>query len=328
MKSIKRLALLLLALVGVTQTLFAQTLKVGIQSIPSTQTLAIASGILEEELKQAGIKLEVFSFDTGRDINNAFASKSIDVGFLGTTPYVAGILGGLETDVIHISFVSKQNEGLAVKKNGGIKSVGDIKGKKIGVPFGTSAHYALLSTLKVNNIAQNEVKLLDLNPTDLFAAWQRGDIDAAFVWDTYLSDLENANIIYSDEDLLNVGIILSDVSAVRKEYKDEKALKAYIRALDRAYDLYINNRKEAVEVFAKHFKFNPEIVEGLIDEKKALWLDSKALKEAKFLGTPTQKGEYYKTIQGVAEFLHTQGVLRKIPKSIKFDSYINPSFLQ
>ncbi len=307
---------------------FAQTLRVGTQSIPNAQSLAIASGILEEELNKIGAKLEVISFDTGRDVNNALASKSIDIGYLGTTPYVAGILSGLEHDTIYVSYITKKAEALAVKQNT-FQTIHELKGQKIGVPFGTSAHYALLSILSLNGISSNEVELLDLNPNDLFAAWQRGDIQAACVWDITLSTLPDSKIISSDEDLLNTGIYLSDVNAVRRQYEKEnpQTLRTYVKALDRAHDLYKNDREKVVKIFAKLFRYSDEEVRTLIDEKKALWLNSEDLEDSKFLGTSAKKGDFSKTLQNIAEFLRDQGVLRKIPKDIDFADYVNPDFL-
>ncbi len=321
-------SILFLVLLLLMKFSFAQTLKVGTQSIPSSQSLSIASGILEQELKKINVKLEVFNFDTGRDINNALASKSIDVGFLGATPYVAGILSGLEVDVFHIGFISKKNEGLCVKPN--FNTISELKGKTLGVPFGTSAHYALLSALNINKISQSEVKLFDLNPTDLFAAWQRNDIQGAFVWDITLSALENCKLVYSDEDLFNAGIILGDINVLRRDYGNKNApiIQAYVRALDTAYELYKNNRQEAINILANYFKLDYKEIQKMIHEDKALWLNSQALKDLKLLGTSEQKGEFSKTLQNIAEFLHSQGILRKIPKDIVFESYINPNFLQ
>lgn len=307
---------------------FSQTLKVGTQAIPSTQSLAVASGILKEELQNIGVELQTFDFQTGRDINNALASKSIDIGFLGATPYVAGILSRLEVDVFYINFVSKKTEGLAVKSD--IKSFAQLKGKKIGVPFGTSAHYGLLSALKLNNIALNEVILLDLNPSDLLIAWQRNDIQAAYVWDITLSTLKDSTLLYSDEDLLNAGIVLSDISVVRREYSKENPniVKAYVKALDRAYTLYKTDREKAAALLSKSFGLSVVETKRLIAEDKGLWLDSALLKDSKFLGTPENKGSFSDSLKDVAEFLHTNGVLRRIPKNIDYTQFVNPSFLQ
>ena len=74
-------------------------------------------------------------------------------------------------------------------------------GKKIATPFASTAHYSLLNALKLNGISEKDVELLDMQPADIYAAWQRGDIDAAYVWEPTLANLlSDGKILLSSAD--------------------------------------------------------------------------------------------------------------------------------
>ena len=131
--------------------------------------------------KQLGDKVKIVKFDSGKDVNTALAAGSIDVSELGSNPTALGIGNGLNYDVIYIGDIIGSAESLVVKNNANVNSVSQLKGKKIAVPFASTSHYSLLNALKQAGLKESDVKLLDLEPNDIHAAWKRGDIDAAYV---------------------------------------------------------------------------------------------------------------------------------------------------
>ena len=65
-----------------------------------------------------------------------------------------------------------------------------LVGKKVATPFVSTSHYSLLAALKLAGVDPSKVKLVDLQPPDILAAWTRGDIDAAYVWSPTLDQLK------------------------------------------------------------------------------------------------------------------------------------------
>ena len=80
-------------------------------------------------------------------------------------------------------------ESLVVKNDSGVTDFAGLVGKKVGTPFGSTAHYSLLAALELAGVDPTKVKIIDLQPPDILAAWQRGDIDAAYVWNPTLAEL-------------------------------------------------------------------------------------------------------------------------------------------
>ncbi|WP_457825519.1 ABC transporter substrate-binding protein, partial [Staphylococcus aureus] len=89
---------------------------------------------------------------------------------------------GLPVSMVYVHKIIKDSEALVVRADSGVKSVGDLRARKIACPFNTSAHFALLAALKTVGLTASDVTLVNLRADAIPAAWQRRDIDAAYVW--------------------------------------------------------------------------------------------------------------------------------------------------
>ena len=78
-------------------------------------------------------------------------------------------------------------EVLVARNGSGIESLADLKGKKIGVPFTSTTHFHTMVALDAAKIDPASVRILNLRPPEVAAAWERGDIDATFIWEPVLS---------------------------------------------------------------------------------------------------------------------------------------------
>ncbi|MGB7487983.1 MAG: glycine betaine ABC transporter substrate-binding protein, partial [Phormidesmis sp.] len=161
--------------------------RIGYQLIPNAEVLAKNQGFAEAKFPD--VDIQWLPFDSGRDVNTAMASGGIDVGLAGSVPVSTGIAQDLPYKVYFIHDVIGDNEALAVTSASGITSMADLVDKKIGVPFGSTTHFSLLSALDNEGIDPTTVQILDLQPQDMLAAWQRGDIDGGFVWQPTLSKM-------------------------------------------------------------------------------------------------------------------------------------------
>ena len=125
--------------------------NIGTQQMPNDEGIAKAKKYFEEEM---GVEINLVEFDSGRDVNTALLSGSIDFGLLGSSPATLGIASGTDVELIWIHEVLGTVESLAVKNSSNIDDVKDLVGKKIAVPFASTAHYSLLNALKLNKIGR------------------------------------------------------------------------------------------------------------------------------------------------------------------------------
>ncbi|HEY3424116.1 MAG TPA: aliphatic sulfonate ABC transporter substrate-binding protein [Negativicutes bacterium] len=303
-----------------------EVVNIAFQDIPNDEIVAKVKGWYESEL---GVKVNFKKFDSGRDVNNAFASNSIDFALIGSTPASVGIAKGLGYEVFWIHDVIGAAESLAVKNSANINSLKDLKGKKVAVPFSSTAHYSLLNALKLEGVNLSEVKILDMQPPDIFAAWQRGDIDAAYVWNPVLGKLlADGKIITDSGKLAEKGIVTADVGVVSKEFAQQypDIVTKYIKVQQKAYDLYKSNPDEAAEAIAKGL--NIDKAEALKETKELIWLSAKDQVSDKYFGSSANKGNLAKILKDTADFLVEQKAIENAPAQDVFDKAINPKYIE
>jgi sulfonate transport system substrate-binding protein len=161
-----------------------------------------ANRLFEEEFKKEGITFEfVYIRAAGPGIQEALANNALDFGQSGDLPSIAGRASGLKTRAIAGS--RGGNTYVAVPADSSIKTIKDIKGKKVGVSLGTYYHAALLKILKDNGLTDHDVKLVNMDNSTIKIAVATKDIDVAFMGnDAFtLRDTGLARIIGSTKNL-------------------------------------------------------------------------------------------------------------------------------
>jgi taurine transport system substrate-binding protein len=166
-----------------------------------------------------GKSVEFIQFNSGGDVINAMASGAIDISLNGSSPTAAGFSRGVDLQVIYIYDNINDAEALIVRDGSGIVAPQDLKGKKIAVPFGSTTHFHMMFALEQFGIDPKSLDVLDMSPPDMTAAWERGDIDGAFVWDPALGKMKsNGHILISSGDLSNWGKATFDAMVARSEF--------------------------------------------------------------------------------------------------------------
>ncbi|MFZ4641486.1 MAG: ABC transporter substrate-binding protein [Nodosilinea sp.] len=311
---------------GATSAAAPATLRIGYQVIPNAELLAKALGLTEKAFPNT--KVVYTSFDSGRDVNTAFAANGLDLGLAGSVPVSVGISRGLPYEVYFIHDVIGAAEALAARKP--ISKVSDLVGKKVAAPFGSTTHFSLLALLKLENVDATRVTLLDLQPKDLVAAWQRGDIDAGYVWEPHLTKLtENGGqVLVTSADLAERGVLTADVGLVSKDFaqKYPEALKQYVAVLDEAVAYYRKDPKAASEALAKELGLSPE--ESLKAAEGIIWLTSTEQATSKYLGKPGQPGDFAKVLKSSADFMVGQKAIEKAADLPSFEQHLRNDVLK
>jgi taurine transport system substrate-binding protein len=300
---------------------------IGYQAVPNEEIIAKQLGWHEKEL---GVKVEWKQFDSGRDVNTAMAAGAIDLGLVGSSPAAAGLATGVPYEVIWIYDVIADNEALVVKKDRNIKKFADLAGKKVAAPFGSTTHYHLLVAFKVFGLSPKKATVLDLQPPDMLAAWQRGDIDAGFVWEpTLIKMLESGGeILVASKTLADKGFITADVAVARKAFaeKHPDLVQKYLANLSKAVDYYRQNPGEAAKLQAK--EFNLPDTEMLRQMKTMIMLNGKEQLDPKYLGTCQKRGAFAKALKDTADFLKAEKRIKDAPALAAFEKGMNPCYLE
>ena len=302
-------------------------IRIGYQVSANAELLAKAAGLAEKAFADSKVKVQYISFNSGRDVNTAMASGGIDVGLIGSVGVAVGIAQDLPYQPYFIHSVIGEAEALVVKKD--INSISDIRGKKIAVPFGSTSHFTFLSLLKLENIPEKELTILDLQPQDMVAAWQRGDIDGGYIWYPNLPKLVEGGgkILVTSADMADRGVVTADLGVVRKEFADQypDAMKKYVEVLDEAVNLYRKTPEEAGKQISKEMNLTPE--QSLEAMNKLIWLTSDEQADSKYLGKPDNVGNFASVLEESAQFMVTQKTIKSSPDLKTYQSSIRNEFL-
>ncbi len=226
---------------------FAETtVVVGYQQIVGPFITAIADGRFDAAAKEAGYTIDWRQFSSGGDISTALASGNVPIGVIGSTGTTAAATRGVDLELFWILDNIGKSEALVAREGSGIEKPEDLKGKNVGVPFVSTSHFHLLVGLEqMWKVDPREVNILNMKPPQIIAAWQRGDIDAAYVWPPALSELmKNGKVIADSETIGAASVPTFDGLVADKKWATEnpKFMTAFTKVLAQAYSDYNTNK--------------------------------------------------------------------------------------
>ncbi|MEJ6781117.1 taurine ABC transporter substrate-binding protein [Aminobacter sp. Piv2-1] len=226
---------------------YAQTtVVVGYQQIVGPFVTAIADGRFDAAAKEAGYQIDWRQFSSGGDISTALASGNVPIGVIGSTGTTAAATRGVDLELFWILDNIGKSEALVVRNGSGIEKPEDLKGKNVGVPFVSTSHFHLLVGLEqVWKVDPREVNILNMKPPQIIAAWQRGDIDAAYVWPPALTELlKNGKTIADSETIGAASVPTFDGLVADKKWAADnpKFMAAFTKVLAESYADYNKNK--------------------------------------------------------------------------------------
>lgn len=243
-KKVAMLSLLALLMAGAVQS-HAQKKEVTIayQLINGPFLVAIANGDFE---KATGYKINWRQFDSGGKVATAMASGDIQIGAVGSSPLSSVLSRGVDLQLFWILDYIDAAEAFVVRNGSGVNKPADLKGKKIGVPFASTAHYHVLYALELWGIDPRSVEILNMQPNQVAAAWARGDIDAGFVWGPAHTRIKKTGkVLVTSGELGTKGKITYDGMAVDRKWAESNPefMARFVKVLADADADYRKNPK-------------------------------------------------------------------------------------
>jgi taurine transport system substrate-binding protein len=291
-------------------------IRIGYQVYAGSEILAKGLDLAKQSF--GNVPVEYLRFDSGRDVNTAFAANAIDFGVLGSAAAAVGLSRNLPYNLFYVYDLTDKAEALVVKDS--LKSIADLKGKKLATTFSSTSHYSLLSLLELEKINQNELTLLDMLPQDILAAWQRGNIDGAYTWEPVLANLEQdkGRVLATSGELAKRGHATLTVAVVRDGFAQQypETVKQYSGMLDKAVKVYRQDPQTAGKALATELGVSPE--EALRQAGNVTWFDATEQADAQNLGTSGQPGEIAKTLKQTADFMVAQKAIPSAPEQDEF----------
>ncbi len=152
--------------------------------------LAKRRGALEKRLADQGITVSWSEFTSGPPLLEALGAGALDFGATGDVPPLFAQAAGGALYYVGVYRGSPAGSAILVRKDSPIKTLEDLKGKKVAFKRGSSAHNVTVKVLRKAGLKPDDVEQLDLAPPDAAAAFKNGSIDAWSIWDPYLAIAE------------------------------------------------------------------------------------------------------------------------------------------
>ena len=305
----------------------AKDVTIGYMGMNNPWKHAINEKLLE---KETGYNVKWRRFDSGAKVMTAMASGSIDLASAGSSPIAAGISRGVEIELVWVLENIADAEALVVRNGSGITAPSDLKGKRIAVPFVSTTHFHALFALEQFGLSDKEVKLINMQPSAISAAWQRGDIDGAFIWDPALGRIKkDGKVLITSKTLSSWGKPTFDGLVVTKEFGKENA-EFMAKALKVAADLDQEYRSNKDTFDASHpiAKSIAKISGGDINEVASVldlyeFLDFNQQLSCSWLGCGADGGAA-KSLKSTSEFLKKEKKINDLMPD--YSVFVNPEY--
>jgi len=243
----------------------ALPIKIGYGQTSSDDWLLFAARDLKL-FERVGLAAQYTPFEAGLPMIAAAKSKSIDVAIVKTVPFLIGLSQGVDWVMIGVYSEGAYSESLVTRRDSGLVTPSDLKGKRIGYYRESTAHFGVVMILRQYGIRSDQVSLVHMPPAEQLAAMMNNEIDAAMVWEPWIQRMvheANGRVIATEGDL---GIYTNVASiCVRREWLRDNRETAvrFLQALIMADDALQVDRDVAIRAIAKDMGIKEEWVEQI-----------------------------------------------------------------
>lgn len=296
--------------------------------------VAVPEGAMKQQKwfeEAAGVPVEWKNFSSGADVNTAFAASAVDFGLVGLPVFVSGLAQGIPYRLITIFDIPGTADALAARQGSGVKTVADLKGKRIGVPFGSGADYMLQGVLKENGLSADDVTLVNLQPQPIVAAWSTGQIDAAQIWAPILTKLMSSGgtLLTDDGEMARKGYFAGDVAVVSNRFAEQHPdlVQRWVEQNLRAVSWVNANGPGAYAAMMKEYELTAvELKDGALPPATR-FPDRQEQLSDHWMGGGDQAG-LIDSSERIGHFLQTSGLIDKAPTREQLAAGIDARFLQ
>ncbi|WP_288253168.1 sulfonate ABC transporter substrate-binding protein [uncultured Hydrogenophaga sp.] len=230
-------------------------LRIGFQKSASLFVLQKSQGTLEKKLAPLGFNVKWVEFPAGPQLLEGLNVGAVDVGYVGEAPPIFAQAAGAQFVYFGYDPAAPQAEAILVTRDSPIRSVAELKGKKVALNKGSNVHYLLVRQLEKHGLKFSDIEPIYLAPADGRAAFESKRVDAWVIWDPFQAAAEKA---------VGARVLADGTGGVVNNYQYYLGARAFV---------------------AKH----PKVIEALFADsvEQGIWL-KKNLRQAAELIAPQQ----------------------------------------
>lgn len=291
----------------------SKTIRIGYQKATELDLLR-SRGNLDKRAKELGVAIEWALFPSGPPMLEAMNAGKIDFGGVGESPPIFSQAGGGQFYYVSYTPLSSESQDIVIPKNSTIQTAADLKGKKVALQKGSSAHYLLLKVLEENGLAANQVEVVSLPPADARAAFEQGNVDAWSIWDPFLAVVQNNGNVKD----LKVGRERRTFFLASQSFANQQpdSLKVVLDEAKQNGAWVKQHFREVAEQFSKDIKVDAPILEAVYKRRSwdVLPIDEKIQEAQQQVADVFYKAQVIpKNIQVKTSFLSTDDYAKVFP---------------
>jgi NitT/TauT family transport system substrate-binding protein len=274
--------------------------------------------------KAQGVDVDLQVIDDTKVGMTALAAKRIEA--YGATPNTVLLYVKPENRFVMVMTVddSKGGDGVVARKE--ITSIAALRGKRVAFMEGSISQFYLNYLLRREGLSEKDVTPVNMTTGDAGAAFVAGRVDAAVVWEPWLSRGKSAPHGHLLIDSTKTPGLIVDTLAFREDVVRGRSedVRKVVRAVGQAVDYWRQNRQDAVEIMTKGlggWLKDPKDFEGALSGATLYGL----AENRTYMGTKARPGPMYQTVRDAIEFWRQTGKL--VWNDVKAEDIIDPSFL-
>lgn len=237
-----------------------ETVSVGFQKSSLSLLVAREQHLLEQQFPNA--KIEWREFPAGPQMLEALAVGAVDFGAVGNTPPIFAQAANKQLSYVAFEKVAGDSLAVVIPADSKIQSIQDLKGKRIAVQKGSSAHELLAKTLQKAGLSWSDIQAIWLPPADARAAFDKKAVDAWVIWDPYLSAAELDSkvkvLIESGEFPQTYSFFIGNPAFLQQH---PSSPEKFIQALNASDQWIIKNQSLALEIYQKSTGLTANVAE-------------------------------------------------------------------
>ena len=232
------------AAAGLPKVTAPAQLRIGFQKSAVNLVIVKENHALEQRFP--GTKISWLEFPAGPQQLEALSAGSLDLAITGDTPPVFAQAAGKDLRYVGVEPPKPDSSAILVQQDSTLKTLADLKGKRVALQKGSSAHFLIVRGLQKGGLSFADIQPVYLTPADARAAFERGSVDAWGIWDPYYAATELAikpRVLATGRTLTSNNSFYFAPTAFTDKHGD--TIAAIFAELSRADRLVKENRKEA-----------------------------------------------------------------------------------
>jgi len=245
-----------------------EQLRIGYQKAAVNLVVLKQKGVLEKRFPST--KITWAEFPAGPQLLEALSVGSLEFGLTGDSPPVFAQAAGKELVYVGVEPPKPDSSAILVLGDSPIRSLAGLKGKKIALQKGSSAHYLLVRAVDKAGLRWDEIQPIYLAPADARAAFERKSVDAWAIWDPFYAAIELAikpRVLATGRDLSSNNSFYLASRPFATQHG--QTLAALLEELTRADALVQSNRADAIKLVSEFSGLDAGVVSLFIQRRPA-----------------------------------------------------------